>query len=196
MLQKKTLEEHYPNCLQIPDYPYRILIIGGSESGKTNSLLNVIRHKPDINKSYLYAKNPYEVKYQLLINKGESTGFKHFNDSKAFIEYLNDMDDIYKNIEEYNPNKKREILIVFDDMIADMLSNKKLNPIVTELFIRDRKLSISVVFITQSYYAVPKNIWQNSKHYFILKIPNKQELQQITFNDSSDIDFRTFMNLY
>ena len=132
----------------------------------------------------------------MLINKREYTGLKHFNDSKAFIEYSNDMDDIYKNIEEYNPNKKRKILIVFDDMIADMLSNKKLNPIVTELFIRGRKLNISLVFITQSYFAVPKNIRLNSTHYFIMKIPNKQELQQIAFNHSSDIDFKDFMNLY
>ena len=115
---------------------------------------------------------------------------------KVFIEHSNDMDDIYKNIEEYNPNKKRKILIVFDGMIADMLSNKKLNPIVTELFIRGRKLNISLVFITQSYFAVPKNIRLNSTHYFIMKIPNKQELQQIAFNHSSDIDFKDFMNLY
>ena len=106
------------------------------------------------------------------------------------------MDDIYKNIEEYNPNKKRKILIVFDDMIADMLSNKKLNPIVTELFIRGRKLNISLVFITQSYFAVPKNIRLNSTHYFVMKIPNKRELQQIAFNHSSDIDFQDFMNFY
>ena len=87
------------------------------------------------------------------------------------------MDDIYKNIEEYNPSKKRKILIVFDDMIADMLSNKKLNPIVTELFIRDRKLNISLVFITQSYFVVPNNIRLNPTHYFIMEIPNKQELK-------------------
>ena len=77
----------------------------------------------------------------------------------------------------------------FDDMIADMLSNKKLNPIVTELFIRSRKLNISIVFITRSYFAVPKNIRLNSTHYFIMKIPNKRELQQVAFNHSSDIDF-------
>ena len=106
------------------------------------------------------------------------------------------MDHIYKKIEEYNPNKKRKILIVFDDMIADMLTNKKLNPVVTELFIRGRKLNISLVFITQSYFAVPKNIRVNFTHYFIMKIPNKRELQQITFNHSSDIDFKYFMNLY
>ena len=91
------------------------------------------------------------------------------------------MDDIYKNIEEYNPNKKRRILMVLDDMIADMLSNKKLNPRVTELFIRGRKLDVYLVFITQSYFAVPKYIRVNSAHYFILKIPNKRELQQIVF---------------
>ena len=81
---------------------------------------------------------------------------------------------IYKHIEEYIPNKKRKIVIVFDDMISDMLSNKKLNPVETELFIRGRKLNISLVFITPSYYAVPKDIRLNCKHYFIIKIPNKQ----------------------
>ena len=106
------------------------------------------------------------------------------------------MDDIYINIEECNPNKKRKILIAFDDMIADMLSNKKLNLIVTELFIRGRKLNIFLLFITQSYFFVPKNIRLNSAHYFILKIQNKRELQQIAFNHSSDIDFKDFMNLY
>ena len=94
------------------------------------------------------------------------------------------MDDIYKNIEEYNLNKKRKILIVFDDMIVDMFSNKKLNSIGTELFIRGRKLNISLVFIIQSYFAVPKNIRLNSSHYFITKISNKRELQKISFNHS------------
>ena len=108
------------------------------------------------------------------------------------------MDNLYKNIEEYNRNKKRKILIVFDDMIPDMLSNKKFNPIVTGLFIRGRKLNNSFFLITQFCFAIPKNIWLNSMHYFIMKIPNKRELQQITFNHSSDINFRTyeFMNLY
>ena len=88
------------------------------------------------------------------------------------------MDDIYKNIEECNPNKKRKILIIFDDIIADMLSNKKLNLIETELFIRVRKLSTYLVLITQSYFAVPKNIRLNSTYCFIMKIPNKQQLLQ------------------
>ena len=106
------------------------------------------------------------------------------------------MDDIYENIEEYNPNKKRKVLIVFDDMIADMLSNYKLNPILTELFIRGRKPSISFAFITQSYFAVAKDVRLNSTHYFVMKIPNKRELKQIAPHNLSDIDFKDFMNLY
>ena len=104
------------------------------------------------------------------------------------------MNDIYKNVEEYNPNKEQKILIVFDDMIADMLSNKKINP--TELYIRQRKTNIFLAFITQSFFAVQKNIRINSTSYFVMKIPNKRDLQQITFNHSSDVDFQEFMNLY
>ena len=111
------------------------------------------------------------------------------------MEYSNDMQDVHKNIEDYNPIKKRKILIVFDDMIADMINNK-LNPVVTELFIRGRKLNISIVFITQSYFKVPKDVRLNSTHFFIMKIPNKRELQQIALNHSSDIDFKDFMNIY
>ena len=131
-ITKEDIKEPNPNWPEIPDHSYRVLIVGGSGSGKTNALLNLIHNEPDIDKIYLYAKDLYEVKNQLLINKRESTGLKFLNDSKAFIEHSNDMDDIYKNIEDYNPNKKRKILIIFDDMIADMLSNKKLNPIITE----------------------------------------------------------------
>ena len=108
-------------------------------------MLNLISNEPDIDNTY---KHLYEAKYQSLINKRENTGLKYFNDSIAFIEYSNDMDDIYKNMEEYNPNKKRKILIVCDDMIVDMLTNKKLNPVVTELFIRGgRTINIYLVFI-------------------------------------------------
>ena len=148
---------------------------------------NLINHEPDIDKIYLYAKYPYEAKYQLLIKKRESTDLKYLSDSKAFIEYSNNMNDIYKNIEEYNPNKKRKILIVFDDMTVGMLSNRKFNTIVTELFVRGRKLNISLVFIAEYYFAVPKNIRLNSTHYFVIKIPNKRELHQIAFNHLSDI---------
>ena len=180
---KKTKKDHSPNWPQIPDHPYRILIIGDSGSGKTNSLLNLINQQSDIDNIYLYAKDPYEAKYQFLIKKREDVGTKQFNDSKAFIEYSNNMNDIYKNIEDY-------------DVIADMLSNQKLNPIVTKLFIRGRKLNICIVFIIQSYFAVPQNIRLNSTHYFIMKIPNKRKLQQTVFNYLSDSDFKDFMNLY
>ena len=112
------------------------------------------------------------------------------------MEYSNDMQDVYKNTEDYNPIKKCKILIIFDDMIADMINNNKLNPIVTELFIRGRKLNISIVFITQSYFKVPKDVRLNSTHFFLMKIPNKIELQQIALNHSSDIDFKDFMKIY
>ena len=115
---------------------------------------------------------------------------------KAFIEYSNDMQDVYKNIEDYNPGKKRKMLIVFDDIIADMFNNKKINPIVTELFIRGKKLNISIAFITQSYFKVSKDFRLNSTHFFIMKIPNKRELQQIALNHSSDIDFKDFIKIY
>ena len=122
----------------------------GLDRKKKNSLLNLVNQKLYTDQIYLYVKDPYEVEYQFLINKREGAGLKHYNDSKAFIEHSNDMDDIYEKVEEYNPNKECKILIVFDDPIADMLSNKNLNPIVTKLFIRGRKLNISLVFITQS----------------------------------------------
>ena len=120
--------------------------------------MNLINNQPDTDKIYLYAKDPYEAKYQFLINKRESTGLKHFNDPKAFIEYSNDMQDVYKNIDEYNADKQRKMLIAFDDMIADMINNKKLNSMVTELFIRGRKLNISIAFIMQSYFKVPSDV--------------------------------------
>ena len=147
-ITKEDIKEHNPKQPEIPDHRHQILIIGSSGSGKTNALLNLINHEPDIDKIYLCAKDPFEAKYRLLLKKRESTCLKYLNDSKALTEYSNDMDDIYKSIEEYNPHKKRKILIVFDDMIADMLNNKKINPIVTELFIRRRKLNIFLLFIT------------------------------------------------
>ena len=122
-----------------------------------------------------YAKDPYETKYQYLINKREKVGLDHFDDPKAFMECSNNMQDVYKNIEDYNSIKKRKVLIVFNDMIADMINN---------------------VFITQSYFKVPKNVRLNSTHFFIMKIPNKRELPQITLNHSSDIDFKDFMKIY
>ena len=192
----ENIIEHNSKWPYIPDHPYRMLIIRGSGSGKTNALSNLINNQQDIDKIYLYAKDPYEKKYQYLINKREKVGLNHFNDPKAFMEYSNDMQDVYKNIEDYNPIKKRKVLIIFDDMIADMINNNKLNPIVTELFIRGRKLNISIIFITQSYFKVPKDVRLNSTHFFIMKILNKRELQQIALNHSSHIDFKDFMNIY
>ena len=116
--------KHNKNWPYIPDHPYRTLIIGGSGSGKTNLLLNLIENQPDIDKIYLYAKYPYEPKYQYLINKREGVDINHFNDPRAFIDYSNDMHDVYKNTNDYNPNKENKILMIFDDMIVDMIHNK------------------------------------------------------------------------
>ena len=118
--------EHNSKWPYIPDHPHRILIVGASGLGKTNALLNLINNQPDIDKIYLYAKDPYEIKYKYLINKREKVGLDHSKDPKAFINYSNDMKDVYKNIEDYNPNKKSKILIVFDDMITDMIIIKDL----------------------------------------------------------------------
>ena len=123
--------------------------------------MNLINNQPDIDKIYLYAKDPHEAIYQFLINKRESRGLKHFNDHESFIEYSNDMHDVNQNINEYNVDKERKILIVFDDMIAHMINNKKLNSIVTKLFIRGRKLNISLVFIMQSNFKLPKDVRLN-----------------------------------
>ena len=188
-LRSHNLKWHY-----IQDHPYKILIIGGSGSGKANALLNLINNKLDIHKIYLYAKDPYEPKYQFLINKRESTGLNHFNDAKAFIEYSSDMQNVSKNIDHYNADKERKILILFDNMTADMINKKTLNSIVTELFIRGRKLNISIVFITQSYFKIPKDV--NSTHFFVIKIPNKRDLQQIALNHSSDISAKDFIKIY
>ena len=157
--------EHNPKWPYIPDHPYRILIVGGSGSGKTNALFNLINDQLDIDKIHLYAKGPYEAKYQYLIKKREKVGLGHFKDPRAFIEYSNDVQDVYKNIEDYNPGKERQILIVFDGVVADTINNKKLNPVIAELFIRSRKLNISVIFITQSYFRAPKDVRLNSTHF-------------------------------
>ena len=188
--------EHNKNWPYTADHPYGILIIGGSGSGKTNVLLNVIENQPNIDKIYLQAKDPYEAKYQYLINKREGVGINHFNDPKAFIEYSNDMHDVYKNIDDYNPDKENKILIVFDDMIADMIHYKKLNSIVNELFIRGRKLNIYLVFITQSYFKFPKDARLNATCFFIPKILDKRELQHIAINHSSDITTKDFENVF
>ena len=180
----------------ISDDPYRILIIGGSGSGKTNTLLNLINEKNDIDKIYLYARDLNEPKYNIVIKKRENAGIKHLNDPNAFIECSNTMDDVYENINDYNSSRKRKIVIVFDDMIADIMKNKKFQTIIKKLFIRCRKLNISLVFIPQSYFSVPKDVRLNSRYYLIMKINNKRELQNVAVNHSADIDYQDFIKIY
>ena len=158
-ITKKGTKEQNPNWPEISGYPNRILMknFDGSGFEKTNALLNLTNHEANVDKTYLYAKDPWKAKYQLLINKRETTDLKYLNDWKAFIEYSNDINVAYKNIEEHNPNKKGKLLVVFDHMIAGMLS-------------RGRKLDISLVFITQFFFAVAKHFRLNSTHYFVMKI--------------------------
>ena len=186
---------HNKNWPYIPDHPNRILTLRASGSRKTNALLNLTENQPDIDKIFLYAKDPYEAKYQYLINKRESIGTNHFNNHKTLTEYSNEMWNVYKNINHDDPNKENKILIVFDDMIDDMIQYK-LNSVVTELFIRGKKLNISLVFITQSSFKVPKDVRLNTTHYFITKILSKRELHQIAINHSSDINTEDFVNIY
>ena len=129
-------------------------------------MLNLINKQKDIHKLYLYAKDLSEPKNEYLIKNRENAGIKHLNDLKAFIECSNTVDDIYENNNDCNLNRRRKILIVFDDMIADIMTNKKFQSLIKELFIRCRKLNISLVFITQSYFSVPKDVRLNSTHYF------------------------------
>ena len=139
-------KEHNEKSPFIPDYPYRILIIGGPGSGKTNELLNLIKEHDDIDKIYLYAKDLRKLKNEFLIRKRKDVGIKYCNDPNVFIECSNTMDVVYLNIDDYNPSGKRKILLVPDDMIVDITSNKKIKTIIKELFIRCRKVNISLVF--------------------------------------------------
>ena len=160
-ITNKNNKEHNGKWPYIPDHPYRILTIGYSGTGKTNELLNLINKQDDIDKIYLYAKDLSEPKYELLIKNRENAGIKHLNDSSAFIECSNTMDDVYVNIDHYNSNRKRQISIVFDDMIADIMTDNRFQATIIELFIRCRKLNTSLVFITQSYFPVPKDVRLN-----------------------------------
>ena len=170
------------------------MIIGGSESGK--KIIDLINEQDYTDQSYLYAKDLSEPKYEYLIKKREDAGIKHLNKPNEFIECSNMMDNVYENINDYNPIRKIKKLIAFDDMIADIMTNKRFRAIIKELFIRCRKLHISLVFITQSYFSVPKDVRLNSTHYLIMKINNKRELQNIAINHSADIDYQDFMKNY
>ena len=150
------------------------MITGASGSGKTNALTNLINEQHHIDKIYLYARDLSKPKYELLIKKREDVGIKHVNYSKAFIECSNTMDDIYEKINDYSSIRKRKKIIVFDDMIANIMTNRRFQAITKELFIRCRKLNISLVFITQSYLSVPKDVRLNSTLYLMMKINNRK----------------------
>ena len=158
------------------DWPYRKLIISPSGSGKTNYLLNSMQRDYNIvYKIYLYAKDLEEPKYKLLIDRIEQAEIRFNNDPTAFIEYSNSMDDILSNTENYNKKRKRKILIIFDDMISHIMSDRRAQQILKDLFIRCRKLNISLCFSTQSYFSVPKDVRLNFTDYILFKLNNKIE---------------------
>ena len=158
-------------------------------------MLNLINEQRDIDKLYLYAKDLSESKYENLINNRENAGIQHLNDSKAFFDCSNTMNDVYEKIDLYNPNRKRKVSVVFDDMIADIITNKKFQSIIKKLFIRCRKINVSLVFVTQSYFSVPKDVRLNSTHYLIMKIDNKRELQNIAINHSAELIIKILLKL-
>ena len=166
------------------------------DQGKTSILLNLINEQHDIGKIYFYARDLNKPKYEIPNKKHKDAGIKHLNDPNAFIECSNIMDDVYENINDYNPIRKRKKLFVSDDMIAYITTNKKFQDIIKELFIRCRKLTVSLVFITQSYFSVPKDVRLNSTHNLTMKINSKRELQNIAINHSADIDYGDFIKIY
>ena len=185
------------------DWPCRKLIIGPSRSGKTNYLLNSIQKDSNItDKIYLYAKDLEEPKYQVLIKKREQAGIENLKyllakDPTAFIEYSNTMDDICDNIKDYYKKRKIKLLILFDDMISHAKELKELlKEVLKELFIRCRKLNISLCFLTQSYFSFPKDVRLNCTHYIIFNLNSKRELQNIAINHSADIDYKDFVKIY
>ena len=178
------------------DWPFRMLITGPSGSGKTNTLLHLIDKFHPIDKIFLYAKDTGEEKYQYLINKREQAGIKNLNNPHAFIEYSNDMNDILEDINNYNKKRDKKVLIIFDDMIADIMRSEEFKAIVKELFIRCRKLNISIVFITQPYFRTPKDARLNITHYILMKIGNKKELKSIAEENSGHLNFKDFLKIY
>ena len=178
------------------DWPFRMLIIGPSGSGKTNILLHLINNLHPIDKIYLYAKDIHEPKYEYLINKRDQARIKNLNDPQALIEYSNDMNDALDDINNYNKNRDKKVLIVFDDMIADIEYNKNFKRIINELFYRVRKINISIVFITQSYFKALKDAKLNRTHYILTKIGNKKELKRIAEEKSGHLDYKDFLKMY
>ena len=143
-----------------------------------------------------YAKDIHEPKYEYLINKREQAGIKNLNDPQAFIEYSDDMNDVIDDINNYNKNRDKKVLIVFDDMIADIEHNKNFKRIIKELFYRARKINVSTVFITQSYFRALKDTRLNSTHYILMKIGNKKELKRIAEEKSSHLEYKDFFKMY
>ena len=184
------------SSLEDNNWSYRMLIIGPSESDKTNTLLHLINHLHPIDKIYLYAKDSHEPKYEYLINQREQVGIKNLNDPHAFIQYSNDMNDVLDNINNYNKNRDKKVLIVFDDMIGDIEYNKNFKKIIKELFYKARKIKISTVFITQSYLRALKDARLNSTHYILMKIGNKKELKRIVEEKSGHLDYKDFLEMY
>ena len=178
------------------NWPFRMLIIGSSGSGKTNTLLHLINNLHPIDKIYLYAKVIHEPKYEYLINKREQAGIKNLDDPHAFTEYSDDMDDVLDDINNYNKNRDKKVLIVFDDMIADIEYNKKFKRIIKELFYRARKINVSIVFIRQSYFRTLKDARLTSTHYILMKIGNKKELKRIAEEKSGYLDYKHFLKIY
>ena len=171
------------------DWPFRMLIIGPSGYGKTSVLLHLIKnlHATHPVDNIIYAKDLGEPKYEFLINDRRNAGIRHLNDPTAFIEYSNDMNDVYTDINDHNKKRENRVLIVFDDMIADIESNKKFKEIIKELFYRCRKLSISIAFITQSNFRALKDARLNSTYYVVMKIDNKKELKRIAEETAGNI---------
>ena len=186
--KKRSLEDN--------NSPFRMLIIGPSGSNKTNTLLHLINNLHPIDKIYLYAKDIHEPKYEYLINKREQAGIRNLNDPNAFIEYSDDMNDVVDDINNYNKNRDKKVLIVFDDMIADIEYNKNFKQIIKELFYRACKINVSIVFITQSYFRALKDARLNSTHYILMTIGNKEELKRIAEEKSGHLEYTDFLKMY
>ena len=169
-----------------------MLILGPSGSDKTNTLLHLINDLHPTDKIYLYAKDIHEPNCEYLINKREQTGIKNLNDPHAFIEYSDDMNDVLDDINNYNKNRDKKVLTVFDDMLADIEYNKNFKRIIKELFYRAHKINVSIVFITQSYFRALKDARLNSTHYILMKIGNKKELKRIAEEKSGHLDYKDF----
>ena len=184
------------SSLEDNDWPFRMLIIGPSGFGTTNTLLHLINNLHPIDKIYLYAKDIHEPKYEYLVNKREQAEIKNLNDHNAFIEYSDDMNDVLDNINDCNKNRDKKVLIVFDDMIADIEYNKNFKRIIKEQFYRARKINISNVFITQSYFKALKDARLNSTHYILMRIGNKKELKRIAEEKSGHLDYKDFLKMY